>query len=131
MTRSFSAKVKFIAITVDELFLVPLVIVLAYYFAFDYLWQITILAIAGATIFVAVKYYLVYPSLLESDSYKLYDLKGMTGIVTETVTPKSGKIRVGAEIWDARCDTGEIPLGREVRILARQNLTVHVAAVET
>jgi membrane-bound ClpP family serine protease len=131
MTRFFTPKVKFIAITVDELFLVPLVIFIVYYFAPEYLWDITIFAIACAAIFVAVKYYLVYPSLLDTPSYELYDMKGMTGVVTETVTPKGGKIRVGVELWDARCEVGEIARGSEVRILSMQNLTLNVASINT
>ena len=130
LTGIFSPKVKFIAITVDELILVPIAIIIVYYFAPQYLWATVILTIIGAAIFVAVKYYLVYPSLLESGSFKLYDLKGMTGVVTDTVTPKSGKIRVGAEIWDARCEIGEIPPGADVRIISRQDLRVLVAPVE-
>jgi len=131
MTRRFSPRLKFIAITVDELFLVPLVIFLVYYFAPEYLWDVTILAIACAAVFVVVKYYLVYPSLLDTASYELYDMKGMTGVVTETVTPKHGKIRVGVELWDARCEVGEIAQGSEVRVLSMQNLTLNVAPINT
>lgn len=131
MTRSFSPKAKFIAMTVDELFLVPLIIFVVYYFAPEYLWDVTMIAIVGAAIFVAAKYYIVYPSLLDSASYELYDLKGMTGIVTEMVTPNHGKIRVGVEIWDARCETGEIAPGTQVHVLSRQNLMVNVAAIDS
>jgi membrane-bound ClpP family serine protease len=58
-------------------------------------------------------------------------MKGMTGVVTETVTPKGGKIRVGVELWDARCEVGEIARGSEVRILSMQNLTLNVASINT
>ena len=131
MTGFFTPKVKFIAITANELFLVPLAIIVVYYFAPEYVWDVTIFSIACAVVFVVVKYYLVYPSLLDSDSYELYDLKGMTVVVTETVTPNRGKIRVGQEIWEARCETGEIAPGTKVRVLSRQNLMVIVAAIDT
>ncbi len=131
MTGFFTPKVKFIAITANELFLVPLAIIVVYYFAPEYVWDVAIFSIACAVVFVVVKYYLVYPSLLDSDSYELYDLKGMTVVVTETVTPNRGKIRVGQEIWEARCETGEIAPGTKVRVLSRQNLMVIVAAIDT
>ena len=131
MAGFFTPKVKFIAITVNELFLVPLVIIVVYYFAPEYVWDVAVFSILCAAIFVAAKYYLVYPSLLDTGSYELYDLTGMTAIVTETVTPRGGKIRVGAELWDARCETGEIVPGSKVQILSRQNLVVNVAAIDT
>jgi membrane-bound ClpP family serine protease len=130
MTGLFTPKVKFIAITVNELVLVPLVLVIVYYLAPEYLLDVAIFSIICATVFVAVKYYLVYPSLVDSDSYALYDMKGMTGIVIETVTPDQGKIRVSQEIWDARCNTGEIAPGTRVHILSRHSLVLNVAKEE-
>ena len=85
----------------------------------------TILLIVGAAIFVAGKYYLVYPSLLD-ESRPFYDLEGMKGVVIDEVSQVAGKIRVGAEIWDARCDVGEIPTGTEVVIVSRESMKVWV-----
>ena len=124
-----SPKVKFIAITIDELILVPILIAVVWFLAPDYLLPVTILLIIGSVIFVAVKYYLVMPSL-EEGSYALYDLEGVTGIVFENVTPSSGKVKVGAEIWDARCDEGNIPEGAEVKILSRDAMRVRVTLLE-
>jgi membrane protein implicated in regulation of membrane protease activity len=121
----FSPRAKFIAITVDELILVPIAIILVYYFMPEWLLPITILLIIGAAIFVAGKYYLIYPSLQES-SVKFYELKGLRGTVITTVTPESGKIKVGAEIWDARCDVGEIQTGTQVVIVDRDMMKVRV-----
>jgi membrane protein implicated in regulation of membrane protease activity len=121
----FSPRAKFIAITVDELILVPIAIIIVYYFKPDWLVPITILLIIGAAIFVAGKYYLIYPSLLDTP-HKFYELKGLKGKVITTVTPESGKIKVGAEIWDARCDVGEIVAGSEVVIVERDSMKVRV-----
>jgi membrane protein implicated in regulation of membrane protease activity len=123
-----SPRVKFIAITVDELLLVPLVVAIIYYFAPEWTVPVAVIMVIGAAIFVAGKYYLVYDSLLEG-SYMVYDLEGMIGKVIDTVTSSSGKIKVGAEIWDARCKDGEIPIGAKVRIVARESMTVHVEAM--
>jgi len=123
-----SPRVKFIAITVDELLLVPLVIAIIYYFAPEWTVPVAVIMVIGAAIFVAGKYYLVYDSLLEG-SYMVYDLEGMIGKVIDTVTSSSGKIKVGAEIWDARCKDGEIPIGAKVRIVTRESMTVHVEAL--
>ncbi|MBD3406037.1 MAG: hypothetical protein GF411_07935 [Candidatus Lokiarchaeota archaeon] len=120
-----STKVKFIAITIDELVLVPIVIAIVYFFIPELLVPLSILLIVGAAIFVVIKYYLVYPSLEES-SYYLYDLDGAIGKVTQTVTAQSGKVKVGQEIWDARCDEGQISIGTEVRITARESMRVKV-----
>ena len=120
-----SPRVKFIAITIDELLLVPVAMALAFYFIPDWFVPITMLLIFGAIVFVVGKYYLVYPALLES-SYAYYDLKGLTGKVIEPVTERSGKIKVGAEIWDARTDSGAIDIGTEVRVVSRESMKVRV-----
>ena len=121
----FSPRAKFIAITVDELILVPIAMWIVYIFRPDWFVPATILLIIGAAIFVAGKYYLVYPSLVDEAS-PFYELKGMKGIVIDDVTQISGKIRVGAEIWDARCDVGEIKSGTEVVIVSRESMQVRV-----
>jgi membrane protein implicated in regulation of membrane protease activity len=121
----FSPRAKFIAITVDELILVPIAMWIIYSFRPDWFVPATILLIVGAAIFVAGKYYLVYPSLLE-ESRPFYDLKGMKGVVINEVSQVAGKIRVGAEIWDARCDVGAIPSGTEVIIVSRESMKVWV-----
>ena len=121
----FSPRAKFIAITVDELVLVPIALWIVYVFRPDWLIPAAILLIIGAAIFVAGKYYLVYPSLL--DEYRpYYELQGMRGVVIENVTQVSGKIRVGAEIWEARCDVGEIKSGVEVSVVSRESMKVRV-----
>jgi membrane protein implicated in regulation of membrane protease activity len=108
--------------------LFPIAIIIVYYFVPDLFVQITALLIIGSVIFVVAKYYLVYPSLQETGSYALYDLKGMKAIVVEQVTTQSGKVKVGAEIWDARCKEGlEIESGTEVNILDRESMRVLVA----
>ncbi len=121
-----SPRVKFIAITVDELILVPVAWLIIYYLAQEWFWISVVVGIIGAAIFVAGKYYLIYPELQEGSSHKLYDLKGINGKVIATVTPTSGKIKVGQEIWEARCDSGEISVGTEVEILARESMKVRV-----
>ena len=50
----------------------------------------------------------------------------MKGVVIEDVTQISGKIRVGAEIWDARCDVGDIKIGTKVVVKSRESLEVRV-----
>ena len=121
----FSPRAKFIAITVDELILVPIAIIIVYYFKPEWLIPITVLLIIGAAIFVAGKYYLIYPSLIDTPN-KFYELKGLKGKVIDPVTSISGKIKVGAEIWEARCDVGEIEIGTEVVIVSRDSMRVRV-----
>ena len=125
-----SPKVKFILITVDELVLVPVSIVLVYFLIPELLIPVTILTIAAAVVFVAIKYHVVYPTLAMELSYGFYELSGLTGIVTVPVTQTSGKIKVGSEIWDARCDEGEISIGADVQILSRDSFKVRVAPIE-
>ncbi|MHA1961629.1 MAG: NfeD family protein [Candidatus Thorarchaeota archaeon] len=123
-----SARVKFFVITIDEMILVPIAIIIVYFFVPELLVQITALLIVGSVLFIAAKYYLVYPSLQETGSYALYDLKGMKAIVVEPVTTQTGKVKVGAEIWDARCKEGlEIESGTEVNIIDRELMRVLVA----
>jgi membrane protein implicated in regulation of membrane protease activity len=118
-------RLKFTAITINELLLVPLVIALAYYFVPEILSFTIVVSITGAAIFVVAKYYLVYDSLKEGSHY-LYELEGTKCIVIEQVTPSSGKVRVGAEIWEARSEGGEIPRGTKVVIVSREHFEVRV-----
>jgi len=120
-----SPRVKFILITVDELLLVPLLILGAYYLLPELLPFTIVATILGAIVFVAAKYHLVYDSLKEGTDY-VYDLHGTRCKVIETVTHTTGKVKVGAEIWDARSDNGEILVGTEVVIVSRERLKVHV-----
>jgi membrane protein implicated in regulation of membrane protease activity len=120
-----SQRVKFILITVDELLLVPLLILGSYYFLPELLSFTIVATILGAIVFVAAKYHLVYDSLKEGTDY-VYDLPGTRCKVIETVTSTSGKVRVGAEIWDARSNNGEILVGTEVVVVSRESLMVHV-----
>ena len=71
----FSPRAKFIAITADEMILVPIAILIVYFLKPEWLLPITILLIIGAVIFVAGKYYLIYPSLLDTPN-PFYELKG-------------------------------------------------------
>jgi membrane protein implicated in regulation of membrane protease activity len=121
----FSPRLKFIAITIDELILIPVAVVIIYYFARDLLIPSTILLIIGSIIFVAAKYYLVYPSL-QDEAHPIYKMEGARGVVISRVTGNEGKIKVGAEIWDARCDGPPIEKGSAVVILSRESLKVRV-----
>ena len=125
----FSPKAKFVAITIDELILVPIAIVLVYYFAREILLPATLLLIVGSALFVVAKYYLVYPSLAK-DTHQIYRMEGMHGVVISRVTGIEGKIKVGAEIWDARCDGPAIEKDTEVVILLRESLKVRVKPVD-
>jgi len=98
---------------------------IVYVFKPDWFLPATVLLIIGAAIFVVAKYYIVYPSLLD-EPRPFYELQGMKGVVIEDVTQVAGKIRVGAEIWDARCDVGPIKSGTEVVIVSRESLKVRV-----
>jgi len=118
-------RAKFVLITVDELLLVPILILVSYYFIPEILTFTIVATIVGATIFVAAKYHLIYDSLKEGTHY-FYDLDGTRCKVIETVTPTSGKVKVGAEIWEARSDNGEILAGVEVVIVSRESMKVHV-----
>lgn len=120
-----SPRVKFILITVDELLLVPILILVAYYFLPELLPFTIVATIVGAIIFVAAKYHLVYDSLKEGTDY-LYDLPGIRCKVIETITDTSGKVKVGAEIWEARSDNGEIVKGTAVVIVSRESMKVRV-----
>ncbi|MFW9962776.1 MAG: NfeD family protein [Candidatus Sifarchaeia archaeon] len=124
----FSPRAKFIAITIDELVLIPIAMWIVYIFKPEWFLVATVLLIIGAAVFVAAKYYLVYPSLLD-EARPFYELEGMTGTVIEEVTQIAGKIRVGAEIWEARCDVGPISKGSEVVVLKRESMKVRVESL--
>ncbi len=124
-----SPRVKFIAITVDELVLVPIAIALVYYFLPEYFVTSIILGVVGAAIFVTIKYYWIYPSLLDV-TYPLYDMKGVTGTVIKQVSSQSGKVKVGQEIWDARYNYGVLEPGTKVQIISRESMMVTVEPFE-
>ncbi len=124
-----SPRLKFIAITIDELLLVPVLILLAYYFVPDLLLFTIVVSIIGAAIFVFIKYQLVYDALQES-TYYLYEMKGVRCVAIENITRDSGKVKLGAEIWQARSHLGEIPKGTEVVIVSREYMKVIVKPLD-
>jgi len=128
MTK-LSPRVKFIAITIDELLLVPILIILAYYFVPDLFLFTVIVSIVGAAIFVIIKYRLVYDALQEG-TYYLYDMQGLKCRAIEPITQDSGKVKLGAEIWQAKSHLGEIPAGKEVMIISREHMKLIVKPVD-
>jgi membrane protein implicated in regulation of membrane protease activity len=124
-----SQRVKFIAITVDELILVPIAVILVYYFLPEFFVTSIILGVVGSAVFVAIKYYWIYPSLSD-ESYALYEMKGITGTVLDQVTAQSGKIKVGQEIWDARYNYGTLEPGTQVQVISRDSMLVTVEPVD-
>jgi membrane protein implicated in regulation of membrane protease activity len=118
-------RIKFVVITVNELLVIPVVIFLAYYFVPELLPFTILVSIPGGIIFVIIKYRLVYDSLKDDTNY-LYSPEGTKCTVIETITSKSGKVRFGAEIWEARTDSGEIPPRTKVVIVSRENFEVRV-----
>jgi membrane protein implicated in regulation of membrane protease activity len=127
---NFSPLTKFIAITIDELVLVPIAMYVVYVLKPEWFLSVTILLIIGASVFVVAKYYLVYPSLLDV-ARPFYELQGITGTVIEEVTQISGKVRVGAEIWEARCDVGPISKGTVIMVVSRESMKVRVEPVSS
>ncbi|MDF1538287.1 MAG: NfeD family protein [Candidatus Thorarchaeota archaeon] len=120
-----SPRVKFIAITIDELVLVPLAIIAVYYFLPDFFLASIIIGLIGSTIYVVIKYFFIYPSLLDT-KYAYYELAGISGVVSEEVSRDSGKVKVGQEIWDARTDEGTLPRGTKIKIVSRESMIVRV-----
>lgn len=123
-----SPRVKFIAITIDELVLVSLAIIAVYYFLPDFFLASIVIGLIGTTVYVVIKYYFIYPSLFDT-SYAYYDLKGVSGVVIDNVSRESGKIKVGQEIWDARTDEGSFPPGTKIKIVSRDSMIVRVTAL--
>ncbi|NWF94974.1 MAG: NfeD family protein [Candidatus Thorarchaeota archaeon] len=124
MTK-LSKRAKFLVITIDELLLIPIVLALLLVLVPEYFLPAVLIALVGTPLFLAVKYYVIYP-VLGDESYANYDLSGQSGRVYETVTPTGGKVKVGAEIWEARCETGSIPCGMDVMIVVREGLRLVV-----
>jgi membrane-bound serine protease (ClpP class) len=56
-------------------------------------------------------------------------LVGKTATVSRSCRPR-GQVRVGGELWEARCDAGADP-GTRVRVVAVEGLTLVVVAVDT
>ncbi len=122
----FSPRLKFIAITIDEVLLVIFAIVAVYYFMPQYLIPAILIAICGTGIFVAAKYYLVYSVL--ADERDRYAFVGMIGRVVTTVTHNSGKIKVGGEIWEARSEVETLEPGTDVVVVSREGMHLRVAS---
>ena len=124
-----SPRLKFIAITIDELLLVPILIFLAYHFVPDLFVFTVVTSMIGAAIFVAIKYQLVYDALQEG-TYYLYHMHGIKCKAIENITQDSGKVKLGAEIWQARSHLGDIPSGTEVIIVSREHMKLTVKPLD-
>ncbi len=120
---------KFIIITIDEIVVVAILVVIVGYFIPELYLIAIITAVVGSVLFVIAKYYIIYPSL--DDTSVMYDVDGMIGIVIQPVSAITGKVKIAQEIWDARCEEGEIPAGTKVTILSRDSMVVIVRPLDT
>ncbi|MGY5875019.1 MAG: NfeD family protein [Candidatus Thorarchaeota archaeon] len=124
-----SPRIKFILINIDELIVVIAILAAVGVFLPDLFLFAVIFGIVGFILFVVAKYYIMYPSMLD-DFYQGYDVEGMVGKVIGTVTPTSGKVKIAQEIWDARCEDGEIQVGTKIRIHSRDSMILIVGPID-
>ena len=125
-----SPRTKFILINIDEFIIVIALIAAVGVFLPDLFLFAIIFGIVGFILLVVAKYYILYPSL-QGGVYQGYDVEGMIGKVSETVTPTTGKVKIAQEIWDARCEDGELQVGTKIKILSRDSMIVKVSPVDT
>ncbi len=124
-----SARRKFVLINLDDILLAAIIVVAAYYLVPDLFVEALILVVIGLIVIIAAKYYLLYP-MMDDRPQVSYDIVGRTGVVIETVTETDGRIRVGGEIWHARCQEGVIDIGQNVMVTGRENLLLWVSPIE-
>ncbi len=115
----------FLVTSLDNIAIAAIALILVYIYLIDYLQIAIVLVAVGMAAYFAGKYYWIYP-VLKMAPHGGYEVEGMIGKVVQSVTPTGGKVKVGSEIWNAKCDDGQLPVGTKVRILSRDNMRVRV-----
>ncbi len=125
-----SARSKFVLINLDDIAVAAVILVIVYFLFPGYLLAAIVLVMIGLVVLIAAKYYLIYPVIGDTTGV-VYDVVGKTGTVIRDVTTSDGRVRIGGEIWHARCDeTDVIKTGSPVRVVGRDRLVLLVAPLE-
>lgn len=100
--------------------------------AFDMTWQLAAFSAFSIVYLIVLRRWLksIFAGNVGSQSCGLSDeLVGRLARVSEAITPlKPGRVLIGDAEWTATADC-EIPVGTDVKVLERANLTVKVVAV--
>lgn len=100
--------------------------------AFDLTWQLAAFSAFSIVYLVCLRRWLksVFMGTVGSASCGLPDeILGRRALVTEDITPgKGGRVSVGDAEWAAEADVA-LPAGTDVKIIARNNLTLKVTSV--
>lgn len=127
--RNLSPKAMFVVTSLDNVAVAIIALVIVYVYLIDYFQVAVVLIAVGTVAYFILKYYWIYP-VLKQAPHRGYELEDMIGQVLEPVTPTGGKVKVGTEIWNARCEEGLLPVGTKVKVVSHDNLRVRVAPLE-
>jgi len=104
-----------------------LVLVFVVLWFFDIEISLTGMIVIGLVFgtFVFIVHRAIVPSLRRKKVTGAEGMVGLTGEVTQSLTPK-GIIKINGEYWKARSVEGEIDVGEEVEVLVVKGLNLEV-----
>jgi len=109
----------------DDVAVLVLVFVVLWFF--DVEISLPVMIVIGLVFgtFVFIVHRAIVPSLRRKKVTGVEGMVGLTGEVTQSLTPK-GVIKINGEYWQARSVEGEIDVGEEVVILKIKGLNLEV-----
>ena len=80
---------------------------------------------AGLATYSVISYRLGIRALLKKPLPGFTDMDGSKGRVVEQLNP-AGTVRIGSELWDAKCEDHQIEVGEEIIVVKRDGLKLIV-----
>ena len=113
----------------DDIAALALVFVILWFF--DVRISLTVIIAIGLVLgtFIFIVHRAIVPSLRRRKTTGAEGMVGLTGEVTQALTPK-GVIKIGGEYWKARSVEGEIDVDEEVEVTAIKGLELEVRRKE-
>ena len=107
-----------------------LISAIAAYFNATFTMQMILFTVFSALFLIFLRPFLVYKKKSEKDDEFDEKYKGKTAVVTEKITPESGRIAIYGETWQAKTESDEeIKEGSQVKIVKIDSIVMYVEKV--
>ncbi len=107
-----------------------LISAIAAYFNATFTMQMILFTVFSALFLIFLRPFLVYKKKSEKDDEFDEKYKGKTAVVTEKITPESGRIAIYGETWQAKTESDEeIEEGSQVKIVKIDSIVMYVEKV--
>lgn len=124
-TGRWKAWLLVLASLIDDVIVLALIFLGLWQFHVKITWVLILIIALVMAAFVFIMHKAVVPSLMRRKITGTEGMIGMTGIVTEALSPE-GTVKVKDEYWKARSVGGDIVTGEEIEVTGITGLVLEV-----